>query len=177
MTIVCLWLILCFNKIGRTAPWNYIAWFIFTCFYSVMVATITSFYDPKSVFICAALTLVMFLTLVFIALTTKRSLPILCAMLVVALVLSIFSLVFLIFFSEKWAVILASIGGLIVASIYVLIGKCFKSNQFRHRHDHREVWIDIWWVHLRKHSALPWCDNDIHISTPTLWKKRLTIDL
>ena len=120
LTIATLCLIVWFNKIGRTAPWNYIAWFFFTLFYSVMVSTVTSFYEPESVFICAILTLVMFSTLVFIALTTKRSLPILCAMLLVALVLSIFSLILMIFYSGRWLVILISIAGLIIASIYVL---------------------------------------------------------
>jgi len=39
-----------------------------------MLATITSFYDTKSVFISAALALIMFSTLVIIALSTQRSL-------------------------------------------------------------------------------------------------------
>mmetsp|Transcript_10980 Transcript_10980/g.9720 ORF Transcript_10980/g.9720 Transcript_10980/m.9720 type:complete len:91 (+) Transcript_10980:449-721(+) len=79
---------MCFKRIGRTTPYNYIALILFTFFESIMLATITSFYDPKSVFIAAALALVMFSTLVVISLVTQRSPKTVCAMFSVALVLS-----------------------------------------------------------------------------------------
>lgn len=86
-----------------------------------MIATLTSFFDPRDVFISAMLALVMFTTLVVIALYTKRNMFTLCTMLIVATVLSFAMIPFMIFASGRWAVILISVVGLILASLYVII--------------------------------------------------------
>lgn len=120
-TIAVLCAIMCFRSVGRKTPYNYIALCLFTFFESIMLATITSFYDTRDVFISAALTLVMFTTLVIFALSTQRSPKTLCGMLTVAIVLSFAMIPFLIFASSRWVVILVSVVGLIVAAIYVVI--------------------------------------------------------
>ncbi|CAI2375744.1 unnamed protein product [Moneuplotes crassus] len=121
LTIVVICAVACFRSIGRKVPYNYIALTLFTVFESIMLATITSFYDAKDVFISAFLALVMFTTLVVIALSTKRSVKTVCAMLTVAIVLSFAMIPFLIFASSRWVVILVSVVGLVVAAIYVVI--------------------------------------------------------
>jgi len=68
LSIITLCIIVCFRSVGRKTPYNYIALIAFTLFESTMLATITTFYDTKSVLICAVLSLVMFTTLVLIAL-------------------------------------------------------------------------------------------------------------
>lgn len=86
-----------------------------------MLATITSFYTAETVFICAILSLIMFSTLVLIALCSKRSLKSLCTMMVICSVLSIAMIPFIIFATSRWIQILVAVVMLIVAAIYVII--------------------------------------------------------
>lgn len=121
LQIIVLYAIICFRKIGKTPPYNFIALGLFTFFESIMLATLTSFFATESVFICAVMALVMFTTLVVIALVTRRSFKMVYTLMIVTFVLSLAMIPFMIFCSSRWVVILVSVVGLVLASIYVLI--------------------------------------------------------
>ena len=121
LTMMILFSMLWFYQILRISPCNYIILFLFTCFYSGMITSITCLFEPESVLVSAILTLVMFVGLLFVALTTRRSFPIICALVIVSMFLLICSIILLIIYLDRWAVILISFVGLIFTSIYVLL--------------------------------------------------------
>lgn len=72
ISIALLCAMVCVKKVARTVPYNYIILFVFTFFESVMIATISSFYNAESVFLAAVMTFVLFGTMTLISLFTSR---------------------------------------------------------------------------------------------------------
>ena len=68
---------------------NYVLLFTFTFFESMMVATISSFYDSKSVMLMASIALVLFATMATVACFTSRKPQTLSMMIYVTFTISI----------------------------------------------------------------------------------------
>jgi FtsH-binding integral membrane protein len=109
------------KKVARQTPWNYLALFAYTFFESCMVATICSFYNAESVFLAAVMTLVLFTTMTVVALFTSRKPHTLAMMIYVCCSLSLLSIFFLIFFTNRYIVIIAMVVLLCIACVYVMI--------------------------------------------------------
>lgn len=120
LTIIILYAVVCFRSVGRTTPYNYIALVLFTLFESVMLATLTTFFTPMSVMLSAGLALLMFVTLVIVALLTKRSFKTAFTLMIVGMILSLAMIPLLIFFTGRWVQIVVSVVMLVVAAFYVL---------------------------------------------------------
>jgi protein lifeguard len=114
MTIAISCGLICFKRCARVVPYNYILLFTYTFFESMMVATISSFYEAESVFISAVMALVVFITLTFVACFTSRKPHTLAVMMYVCFSLSIVCIFMLIFFTSKFIVILVMIVLLII---------------------------------------------------------------
>jgi len=72
ITIVLICALICFKKVARKVPVNYIVLFTFTFFESLMVGTLCTFYEAQGIFLAAVMTLVLFITMTLIALFTTR---------------------------------------------------------------------------------------------------------
>ena len=121
ISIILLCSMVCVKKVARTVPWNYIVLFTFTFFESVMIATISSFYNAESVFLAAVMTFVLFGTMTLISLFTSRKPHTLYMMIYVCFALSLVAIFFLIFFTNRYIIIIAMLVLLVVACIYVMI--------------------------------------------------------
>jgi len=101
--------LVCFRKPARKTPINYILLFTFTFFESLMVATASSFYNAESVFLAAVLTFVLFTTITLVSLFTSRKPHTLAMMMYACFSLSLVALIFLIFFSNRYVVLIAMV--------------------------------------------------------------------
>lgn len=113
--------LVCFRKCSRTVPLNYILLFTFTFFESLMVATISSFYEAESVFLAACMALTLFTIMATIAVFTSRKPHTLAMMSYVCFGLSIVAIFFLIFFTNRYIIIIVMVILLIVTCVYVMI--------------------------------------------------------
>ena len=86
-----------------------------------MVATISSFYDAESVFLAATMTLVLFITMTVVALFTSRKPQTLAMMMYACFGLSMIAIIFMIFFTNKYIVIIAMVVLLLITCVYVMI--------------------------------------------------------
>lgn len=113
--------LVCFRKPARKVPINYLLLFAFTFFESMMVATISSFYDAKSVMLMAGIALVLFATMATVACFTSRKPETLSMMMWCCFTISITCLILVIFFSNRWVVTVVSGIMLVIACVYVMI--------------------------------------------------------
>lgn len=121
ITIVLIIVLICFRGPARKVPINYILLFTYTFFESLMVATFSSFYNAESVFLAAVMTLVLFITMTVIALFTSRKPHTLAMMMYVCWMMSIVAIFFLIFFTNRYIIIVAMSIMLVIACVYVMI--------------------------------------------------------
>lgn len=68
--------IICFKKLSRTVPYNYLILLVFTLSLSFTVMFATTRYDSKEVLMAAALTTVMVLSLTLYAFCTKEDITV-----------------------------------------------------------------------------------------------------
>ncbi|CAI2373384.1 unnamed protein product [Moneuplotes crassus] len=121
LTITLMIVLMCFRKPARKVPLNYILLFTFTFFESMMVATITTFYDSKSVIIMAGVALVMFATIATVSLFTSRRPHTLAMMIYCCFTISLTCLFLIIFINSRWVVTLVSGVMLVICCVYVMI--------------------------------------------------------
>ncbi|CAI2374047.1 unnamed protein product [Moneuplotes crassus] len=121
VTVTLMIVLVCFRKPARKVPINYILLFTFTFFESMMVATISSFYDAKSVMIMAGIALVLFATMATVACFTSRKPATLAMMIYCSFTISLTCLFIVIFFSNRWVVTVVSGIMLVIACIGVMI--------------------------------------------------------
>lgn len=120
VTIICMYALGCYPSVARSVPTNYILLTLFTACESVMVATICSIYERKSVFIAAVLTATVVIALTIYAFTTKSDFTIcggfLFALVAVLLVASIIA----IFVRNRWLQLAISVFAVLLFSIYII---------------------------------------------------------
>jgi FtsH-binding integral membrane protein len=95
--------IMCFKKVARRYPWNYIALFTFTIFLSYIVAFISAFYNPFVVLSAVLLTFVVTLSLTIYAFKTKSDFTV-CGGVLVSVTTSLILFGFLMIFFHPFYV-------------------------------------------------------------------------
>lgn len=121
ITICLLYALLCFKKVARKVPTNYIVCFAFTFFESVMVATLCTYFTAESCFIAAFLALALFGTMTLIALVTKRKPKTLQTMIMCGFILTIICIIFLIVWTDRYVTIIIMLILLVLTCMYVII--------------------------------------------------------
>ena len=118
--IVTMYALGCYPSIARSVPTNYVLLLIFTACQTVMVATICSIYERRSVFMAAVLTATVVVALTIYAFTTESDFTIcggfLFALVAVLLVASIMA----IFIRNRYLQLAISVLAVLVFSIYIL---------------------------------------------------------
>lgn len=71
VTIVLTFTLICFSKVAKTIPINYILLFAYTIFETYLVAAISIYTPPENVLIAAALTFAVFVGLTCFALFVR----------------------------------------------------------------------------------------------------------
>ncbi len=120
LTIVLTYALVCYRKVARTVPINFILLFIFTLCESYIVAFITSMYEPQTVLIATALTAAIVIGLTLYAIFTKTDFTTCGGILVVCLVALIVGGIIGIFIKNKWFHLILSILGVILFGIYLV---------------------------------------------------------
>ena len=93
------------KRFSRKVPYNYIALFLFTFVESLMIGTLWTFYAPQGIFLAAVLWLVLFTTMTVVSCFTKKKPHLIIMLLYCWIALAIFAIFFLIFFTERWIII------------------------------------------------------------------------
>jgi len=111
--------LVCFKKLARGVPQNYIFLFAWTLCESYMLATAVSFYDPEIVMLAGILTLGVTASLTIYACTTKTDFTfcggILFCLVTILFIWGIFSIIFGFIANTLYCIL-----GLIVYSIYLI---------------------------------------------------------
>ena len=112
--------IICCKAPARQVPLNYILLFIFTICESYIVATLSSFYDAKSVLLSAFMALALFGLLTLFAFVTKGNLKACSTIVTICAILGLILMVMGFFIRDKWFFLLICWVGLICACIYTV---------------------------------------------------------
>lgn len=114
--------LICYQKLARQVPTNYILLFAFTFCEAVLVGIICSFYDPLTVFIAVIMTLQVTAVLTIYAMTTHSDFTTCRAfMAVVAMTGLLFTLMMCLFYSTRWMEVLLSAVWCIIYGLYIII--------------------------------------------------------
>ena len=120
ITVVLIYAIGCYRSVARSVPLNYILLAIFTVCESLLVASISSRYDPSTVMIAASLTAAAVIGLTIYAFKTKTDFTILGGVLFAAVMILLVASIISIFVHNRWLQLAISIFGAIVFSIYII---------------------------------------------------------
>lgn len=111
--------LICFKKLARGVPQNYILLFLWTLCESYMLATAVAYYDPRIVMLAGIMTMAITVSLTIYACTTKTDFTFLGGLLfcLVCMMLcwGIFSLIFGVIFETLYCIL-----GLLLYSVYLI---------------------------------------------------------
>lgn len=120
LSIVIVYALGCYKSVARSVPINFILLFIFTICESLLVASISSQYDPSTVMMAACITAAAVVGLTIYALTTKTDYTMcggllfaLCLVLLVATILAIF-------IRNRWLQLVISVFGALLFCVYLI---------------------------------------------------------
>ena len=112
--------ILCCQSVAQKVPLNYILLLIFTLCESYIMAYTTSYYEPLSVLICAALTLAIVIGLTLYATFTKNDITICGGALVSLSMIMLFLSIIGIFYTSAFYQTLVNSCGVFLFSLYLI---------------------------------------------------------
>jgi len=112
--------ILCCQSVAQKVPLNYILLLIFTLCESYLVASITIYYEPLSVFICAVLTLAIVIGLTLYAIFTKNDITMCGGVLVSLSMIMLFLSIIGIFYTSAFYQSLINSCGVFLFSLYLI---------------------------------------------------------
>jgi len=122
ITIVMLLSLLCFYKILKRVPINYIFLIVFTIAKSYSVASLTCHFEPASILYAAILTSIMGLSLSLFACFTKADLTsIYHALCWISLGVSLGAMILMLIIRSHWILIICSWVFLIIAGLYLIV--------------------------------------------------------
>ena len=122
ITIGIMVMLICFYNIFKKVPYNYILLFVFVICESYSVAIITSYYSPISVLIAACITLAMTFTLSLYACFTKNDFTTWYKGVFWALLGALIaSILFTIFYPNRYVLIIISFVIVVILSIGILV--------------------------------------------------------
>ena len=120
ITVLLIISLMCFKKIARKYPQNYILMFTFSSFESYILAFISSYYDPYVVLSAVLITFVVTLSLTIYAFKTKTDFTV-CGGILVSVTVSLIMFGFLmIFFYQYYANMLFCELAIILYSIFIV---------------------------------------------------------
>lgn len=120
ITILLIIAIMCFKKVARKYPLNYICMFTFSLFESYIVAFISSYYDPYVVLSAILITFVVTVSLTIYAFKTKKDFTV-CGGILVSVTVSLIMFGFLmIFFYQYYVNMLFCELAIILYSIFIV---------------------------------------------------------
>lgn len=120
LSIICIYALGCYRTLARTVPINYILLGIFTLAESILVAAISSKYDPATVMIAASLTAAAVIGLTIYAFYSKTDFTILGGILFVLLLVLLTASIISIFIHNRWLQLAISICGALLFSVYLV---------------------------------------------------------
>ena len=122
ISIIVLIFLVCFQKYARTGPTNYILSGIFTLCESIVVASITGFYDPLTIMIAALLTFGVTAVLTAYAVLTRSDFTTkMGVMVVITFAAVMFAILMGIFYNSRPVEIAICIVFIIIYGIYIVI--------------------------------------------------------
>lgn len=120
ITLILIIAIMCFKRIARRYPYNYIAMFTFTLFESYIVAFVCSYYDPYVVLCAVLLAFAVTVSLTVYAFKTKSDFTV-CGGVLVSVTVSLIMFGFLmIFFHQRYVNIIFCEIAIILYSIFIV---------------------------------------------------------
>ena len=118
--IILMLVIMCFKKIARKVPINYILLFVFTAVWSYMVAGFTMYF-PAEIVLCAAVTtFMMTVGLTLVALFMKKDITVWGGLLGAASLALIPLIIFAMFFPSRLLYIIVTVVVIVLSSIYIV---------------------------------------------------------